>query len=95
MTFGIGYYAMFATKISGTTCKYLYQQESWGIQGGIQQQQQVQQQPMGHHVTRRRRMIAKKKKSGGSLEEESSSSSSSSKLHTNKCPLPQLNYNNY
>ena len=30
VTYGIGYYAVFATKISGTKCKLLYQEESWG-----------------------------------------------------------------
>ena len=30
--YGIGYYAQFAAKISGTPCKMLYQQEAWGAQ---------------------------------------------------------------
>jgi len=30
VTFGVGYYAIFAAKISGTDCKVLYQKESWG-----------------------------------------------------------------
>ena len=30
VTYGIGYYAIFATKISGTSCKLLYQEEYWG-----------------------------------------------------------------
>ena len=30
VTYGIGYYAVFATKISGTYCKLLYQTEEWG-----------------------------------------------------------------
>jgi hypothetical protein len=30
VTFGIGFYAIFATKISGTQCKLLYQEEEWG-----------------------------------------------------------------
>lgn len=30
VTFGIGYYAIFATKISGTECKLLTQEEEWG-----------------------------------------------------------------
>ncbi len=30
LTYGIGYYAIFATKISGTKCKLLYQEEYWG-----------------------------------------------------------------
>jgi len=30
ITFGIGYYAVFAAKISGTRCKKLYTEEAWG-----------------------------------------------------------------
>lgn len=30
--YGVGYYAAFGAKISGTNCQYLYQQESWGNQ---------------------------------------------------------------
>jgi hypothetical protein len=30
VTFGIGFYAIFATKISGTQCKLLYREEEWG-----------------------------------------------------------------
>jgi hypothetical protein len=30
VTYGIGFYAIFATKISGTQCKLLYQEEEWG-----------------------------------------------------------------
>jgi hypothetical protein len=30
VTYGVGYYAVFATKISGTKCKLLYQDEAWG-----------------------------------------------------------------
>ena len=30
ITYGIGFYAVFATKISGTKCKLRYQEESWG-----------------------------------------------------------------
>lgn len=30
VTYGIGYYAVFATKISHTPCKLLYQEETWG-----------------------------------------------------------------
>lgn len=30
ITFGIGYYAVFAAKISGTKCKKLYAEEAWG-----------------------------------------------------------------
>lgn len=30
VTYGIGYYVVFATKISGTYCKLLYQKEEWG-----------------------------------------------------------------
>jgi hypothetical protein len=30
VTYGIGYYAVLATKISGTKCKNLYQEEAWG-----------------------------------------------------------------
>jgi hypothetical protein len=30
ITFGIGYYAVFAAKISGTKCKLLYAEETWG-----------------------------------------------------------------
>ena len=30
VTFGIGFYAVLATKISGTSCKLLYQEEAWG-----------------------------------------------------------------
>jgi hypothetical protein len=30
VTYGIGYYAVFATKISGISCKLLYQEEAWG-----------------------------------------------------------------
>ena len=33
VTFGIGFYAVFATKISGTNCTLLYQQENWGVNG--------------------------------------------------------------
>jgi hypothetical protein len=32
VVYGIGYYAAFAAKISGTTCSYLYAQEAWGSQ---------------------------------------------------------------
>lgn len=32
VVYGIGYYAAFAAKISGTSCQYLYQKESWGSQ---------------------------------------------------------------
>ena len=34
VTFGIGFYAVFATKISGTECKLLYQEEEWGGKAG-------------------------------------------------------------
>ena len=34
VTYGIGYYAVFATKISGTECKLIYQEEEWGKSGG-------------------------------------------------------------
>ena len=30
--YGVGYYASFGAKLSGTTCQYLYQQEAWGHQ---------------------------------------------------------------
>ena len=30
VTYGIGFYALFATKISGTQCKLVYQEEEWG-----------------------------------------------------------------
>jgi hypothetical protein len=30
--YGIGYYAVFAAKISGTPCTYLYQEEAWNPQ---------------------------------------------------------------
>lgn len=30
VTFGVGFYAVFATKISGTKCKQLYTEEAWG-----------------------------------------------------------------
>jgi hypothetical protein len=30
ITYGIGYYAIFAAKISGIECKLLYQEEAWG-----------------------------------------------------------------
>jgi hypothetical protein len=30
VTFGVGYYAVFAAKISGTKCKLLYTEEAWG-----------------------------------------------------------------
>lgn len=33
VTFGVGFYAVLATKISGTPCKLLYQEESWGSFG--------------------------------------------------------------
>jgi hypothetical protein len=33
VTYGIGNYALFATKVSGTTCKLLYQEEYWGKSG--------------------------------------------------------------
>ncbi len=36
VVYGIGYYAVFAAKISGTQCKYLYQKEAWGSQGDKQ-----------------------------------------------------------
>jgi hypothetical protein len=36
--YGIGYYAAFAAKISGTDCKLLYQQEVWGSQADKQAQ---------------------------------------------------------
>ena len=32
VVYGIGYYAAFAAKISGTDCAYLYAKESWGTQ---------------------------------------------------------------
>lgn len=32
VVYGIGYYAAFAAKISGTNCAYLYAKESWGAQ---------------------------------------------------------------
>jgi hypothetical protein len=32
VVYGIGYYAAFAAKISGTDCAYLYAKESWGAQ---------------------------------------------------------------
>ena len=32
VVYGIGFYAVFAAKISGTDCKWLYQQEAWGNQ---------------------------------------------------------------
>ena len=34
VTYGIGFYALFATKISGTQCKLLYQEEEWGDKQG-------------------------------------------------------------
>ena len=34
VTYGIGYYALFATKISGTQCKLIYQEEAWGGKEG-------------------------------------------------------------
>jgi hypothetical protein len=36
--YGIGYYAAFAAKLSGTNCKLLYQQEAWGNQADKQAQ---------------------------------------------------------
>jgi hypothetical protein len=36
--YGIGYYAAFAAKLSGTNCKLLYQQEAWGSQADKQAQ---------------------------------------------------------
>jgi hypothetical protein len=30
VTYGVGYYAVFASKISHTSCKLLYQEEAWG-----------------------------------------------------------------
>ena len=30
MTFGVGFYAVFAAKISGIKCKQLYTEEAWG-----------------------------------------------------------------
>jgi hypothetical protein len=30
VTFGVGFYAFFAAKVSGTPCRLLYQQEAWG-----------------------------------------------------------------
>ncbi len=32
VVYGVGYYAAFGAKISGTDCQYLYQQEAWGNQ---------------------------------------------------------------
>jgi len=32
VVYGIGYYAAFGAKISGTTCQYIYQKETWGAQ---------------------------------------------------------------
>ena len=32
VVYGIGYYAAFGAKISGTPCRYLYQEEEWGSQ---------------------------------------------------------------
>lgn len=32
VVYGIGYYAAFGAKISGTSCQYVYQQEAWGAQ---------------------------------------------------------------
>jgi hypothetical protein len=32
VVYGIGYYAAFSAKISGTSCSYLYAQEAWGSQ---------------------------------------------------------------
>ena len=32
VVYGIGYYAAFAAKISGTDCAYLYAEETWGSQ---------------------------------------------------------------
>jgi len=34
VTYGVGYYAVLATKISGTTCTLQYQKEAWGSIGG-------------------------------------------------------------
>ena len=34
VTYGIGYYAIFATKISGIDCKLVYQEEEWGGREG-------------------------------------------------------------
>jgi hypothetical protein len=36
--YGIGYYAAFAAKLSGTNCKLLYQQDAWGSQADKQAQ---------------------------------------------------------
>ena len=33
VTYGVGFYAVFATKISHTPCKLLYQEEAWGANG--------------------------------------------------------------
>lgn len=33
VAFGVGYYAVLATKISGTSCKAIYQEEEWGGSG--------------------------------------------------------------
>jgi hypothetical protein len=38
VVYGIGYYAVFSAKVSGTTCKLLYQKEAWGKQVGKQTQ---------------------------------------------------------
>lgn len=35
--YGIGYYAAFGAKVSGTTCRYLYQQEEWGSNGAVKE----------------------------------------------------------
>jgi hypothetical protein len=32
VVYGIGYYAAFGAKISGTICQYIYQKEAWGAQ---------------------------------------------------------------
>jgi hypothetical protein len=34
VTYGIGFYAIFATKISGIQCKLVYQEEEWGGKEG-------------------------------------------------------------
>jgi hypothetical protein len=34
VTYGIGYYAIFAVKISGITCKQVYHEEEWGGREG-------------------------------------------------------------
>ena len=50
VVFGIGFYAAFATKISSTSCKRMYQEESWGKIRVSKRTQLCSQQPYKHEI---------------------------------------------